>query len=190
MAIFVLTTGALIVARSVSLTRHNVGISREEFEATNLAREGLELIYALRDSERGELQAAGDYSKGPWEKICENAEYTIEPPSGGDGLPAIGNVSDKVLKRNSEGVWQHYDGEETPYSRVIKVDCVNAGVGDADYNPFLKQYYVDVTSEVSWRSRDMDRIVDVKTRLFDWRTEEAQAPEPPEEDDADEELIP
>lgn len=184
-ATFVLLTGVLVAMRVIALTRHTVGISREEFEATNLAREGLELVYAQRDYSRGQVEAGlvDNSAEDIWSGICTGpgtSTFLIEPPSSDGSGPGI--LSDQPARRplryGAEGILRHTNsGEKTIYSRVIEADCSHAFSNDsAEYNPFHRQYYVDVTSTVTWSSRGQNKTVDIKARIFDWRTRQ-QSPE-------------
>ncbi len=156
------STGILIVqlmTRAQAIT----DVGREQFIATNLSREGLELVRQIRDSNW--FNSPDDHSTWLARGLCEdssddNRQFTVDSDiiiTGND----VGDIADAQLYRDeTSGIWSHDSTKTvTPYSREISVDCA------ANENDFA---FVQVTSKVSWSSRNKEHEVVIKEKLYNW----------------------
>jgi len=177
----ILTTGVLATAQLMARTENTVGLSRERLVAINLAREGLELVQARRDTNWGELvnpnpdpiQNVTSWVSSicPEEVGARGPDYTftiesieVSPPPDQDHTLAITPGGDQTLSVAADGMFNHRGvGEETIYSREIIADCslANDDQGDGVES-------VDVSARVEWTRRGIPREVVINTRLFDW----------------------
>jgi Tfp pilus assembly protein PilV len=162
-ATFILAAGAIAVSRLTGSAERFTGVGREITIATNLSREGLELIRAVRDTNWFSDETAdhwldrGICSGNGQDSSEKNRQLTIEPDTVrlGDTL----GLGDTQLYINSNGAFTHKGGSKTLYKRVVSVDC-----STKDDEP----QFVTVTSSVTWNSRNLDREVVLKERLYNW----------------------
>lgn len=163
----------------VARTTREVGRSRENFTATNLAREGLELVQFIRDSN---MQLC---TPGNTNAVCSaNPAWTGNVLGGdtlcdGDGENQLivdrhnaipGGV--RVQKIAAPGVdqlflaagnhYQHHAGAATTpsYSRRITVDCSRQAAANNEH--------IVVISAVTWANRGEDHTIELRSHLYNW----------------------
>lgn len=159
-----LITTTQLLARS----EKNVGLSREEFIATNLAREGLELVQYVRDTNWLTTATPGvDWSGQPMPLCSDDADRTItvepDPAPGSLGV-TIGATSPLATQLFfASGRYTHDTAVDTPtpFSREITIVCGERNAPDDEH--------LTITSRVTWTSRGQRRAVELTTRLYNWR---------------------
>lgn len=155
-AVSILVVISLGVIQLLVRSKQVADTGREKFVATNLAREGLELVRALRDT-----NWFTDDDRSHWiaDSMCSTFTYDVEQfQAGGD----VGDEFSSVLFIHPDGSWSHAagpDGVATPYSRELEVDCSQRESGPAQ---------VVVTSRVSWEGRGGTQEVVLKDKLYNW----------------------
>jgi len=182
-ALSVLSVGILSTAQLMARTENTVGVSRERLVAINLAREGVELVQARRDANWGELinpNPNPDENVDSWvEFLCPEDlvaragpyMFTIEsqqvspPPDEEYILTIIPDGDTRLRVMPGTGVFTHQAGvgEDSIYSREVRVDCVQANDEQTD-----GQEYIDVSVVVRWNTREANHDVTLNTRLVDW----------------------
>lgn len=173
-ALFILVSGVVVVAQLVARTRHVVGLSREQFVATGLAREGLELIQAKRDNNwlAREDAARTGVGSGPasWmDELCLPGEtlvtHVIDREASG-GLVIMDSTA-APLYITPAGRYTHLSSGATlsAYARVVEIDCTQFESLDRVTVPAV----VTVTSRVTWIQGGKARQVALTDKLYDWR---------------------
>ncbi|MEX1997889.1 MAG: hypothetical protein WEA04_04435 [Candidatus Andersenbacteria bacterium] len=159
-ATFLLVGGSLAIVQLVSRTQNIVGIAQERFIAANLAREGLELVQAYRDTNW--------FSGEAWTKdICDEAsssdyQFTIDhDPVTTLFITANPSLAQQRLRITDTNLWTHHPSAATltPYSRLISVDCTAQ-----NSTPPL----ITISAKVTWQSRGLTREAEVKEVLYNW----------------------
>lgn len=171
-AITLLVASIIAIANLYVRTTRVASASRERFIATNLAREGLELVQMQRDTNWLQIRAGTPNIE--WtSKICDNSfasdrAVTVDFDSTIDLEVQFNEAgTDDKLYRVADGHWRHYtpSGEATRFDRVITVDCSQREAATANAaTPSL----ITVTATVSWQERTQVQNVSLKTRLYDW----------------------
>lgn len=162
----VLAISIVAITRLMAQTEHNVGSSRERFVAVNLAREGIELMRAKRDTN---WLSGTDWTAD----ICNDSfaadrQLTIEAdPILGVFINDGAQLDDQQLNLDADGRYTHQSGAPTPYRRVLTVDCSQHEVDNEAEEPAV----IDLISAVAWSSRDQDRTASIRTRLYNWHRE-------------------
>lgn len=194
-AIFVIIMGvAAILALSIStIIAGQESISR--VEASNLAREGVEVARSIRDSnwlkiEAGELTAS-NWDDGLYEIIGSNYDAVAEfypeddpdtPLFDGDGGNWKLDYSDtdytlyRLSSGDYQGVYVHAgygEGDASAYSRRIYTypicdDHVAVDIGSSCDSPSDK-IGIKVQSIVEWQERGRTHSVTVEENLYNWK---------------------
>lgn len=183
-AAFILVSGSLAIAQLVARTQHTAGLALEKFIAASLAREGLELVQSQRDTNWFTHDAATTGDCATNVAPDRRDECWVENLCGSDGRSTDANHQIAIDRDQSAGItiihqpttqqqrlfvgtdtlWSHVAaGQGTGYQRVVSLDCSTA----QSTPPSLL-----VTSRVQWQSREQDRDVVVRERLYNWRTEQ------------------
>lgn len=166
-ALALLATTAVAISRLIVIGPTGGRVSRDNFVATQLAREGLELIRAQRDTNWF------DSAKPSWTKgLCDtgaspetlrfdSAMALGEPMGTPEPVDPITNPALIKLYRNVDGQFVHnpVDSTDTIYSRLITIGCVAR-----DSNPG----FIEVTSTITWPRRGASHNVELKEKLFNW----------------------
>lgn len=157
-AVLLLTTGIVLFGRVATSRNLGAELGRKTLIATALAREGLELTRAVRDTNW--LARDGR----PWTHgLCETdqpSDFTIDAYAVRNNLPpVVGGTG--TLWRTERGEWRHEPGAnaETGFSRVLQVECATATQDPA---------FVTVTARVTWEHQSQPREVTLKEKLFNW----------------------
>jgi Tfp pilus assembly protein PilV len=176
---------ALVLIATFNLmarTTRESGRSREIFTATNLAREGLELVQQVRDTNmlrcpKGTVdpKCTPDFK---WTdnfygvvKLCadDSANRRLFVDRIDTDVIASGVLVQELSSSASASLFLNGDryqhaptATSTPYSRRIEIDCTNhnqQAIGDE---------HIIVTSIVTWSSRNDDHEVRLSNQLYHW----------------------
>jgi len=154
-ALFFLITITFAVIQLVTRASQVAQRAQEGFVAANIAREGVELIRARRDT-----QWFTDADRSNWipSQMCDSP-FTFDAISLRNRYGVtVGGAGDLYIASNGE--WSHTPSDTTtPYKRVLEVDC-----SEKDGDPG----FVTTTSRVTWVSRGESREVVLKEKLYNW----------------------
>lgn len=170
-AAIIIVMGTLATTRLLGTTERFAGLGRENFIAINSAREGLELVRAMRDT-----NWFTNEDRTFWldHGICRTdtttfsdtkRQFTVDPSVvRNNDTVTLGDIRLYVNATNNE--WTHTASDKlTPFSRIITVDCSQAEAEVAR---------VTVESKVTWTSRGQEREVSVKEVFFNWLPEQVK----------------
>ena len=158
-ALGILTVGLFGVFTLVlgNFTSERAGMMR--LQAMNLAREGIETVKNIRDSN----WLADD--KGTWEGIPVNDEAILVYTP--DGTKTLNTITDDLAlyinKDNGlylQGSDVGQDAKKTPFSRVITL---------SDIPPAGAKIGVKINSKVKWFEGGREHEVNLVEELYDWR---------------------
>lgn len=129
--------------------------AQDKFIAASLAREGLELVRAVRDT-----TWFTDADRSHWIQGAMCGDFTYDAARLRQQQP-FGTSADSRLYIQSDGQWTHQPNTsgETSFQRVMSVDC-----SEKDNTPPR----VTVSSRVGWDYRGQQREVVLKERLYNW----------------------
>ena len=170
----VFALGVLLIAVSGVLALTASGIigqkeSESQIIANNLAREGIEVVRHLRDSNW--LADIG------WDFGFNEGRVAIADFSRTENRwQLIFDFSDDSLYTSFDGLYSHDEtGRKTPFSRCLIIDsiCQDKAFG-AEAIKFScaadeRKIGVKVASEVSWSERGRTRQVTIEDLLYDWK---------------------
>lgn len=169
-AIGIITTGLISV---ITLVVSNLTTQREaafRYQAMNFAREGVELIRNIRDSN--------------WLSGQEDVWFSLVE---GEVIPVFTSGSAEVAFESAEtsstAIFQCEDGSYvqgsasctglTPFSRMITLDILDCGEETVacDGLPDDRQTRIAmrVAARVEWIDRERSRRVELSQLLYDWR---------------------
>lgn len=154
LAAFLLTATAVATSQLVARTQRASGSSREALTAIMLAREGLELVRALRDTNWFlSLSDNRQWTQG----LCDQEEFTLDARAVRN-LDGSGDSEKAQLYIADNGEWTHEESEKaTAFRRSLSIDCSDQGIS------------LLVTSRVTWPSGGKgERTWIVSERLYDW----------------------
>lgn len=162
-AVIVLATVVVVASRLTARTQQAGRLSREDFAAATIAREGLELVRAVRDTNwflaRSDNRhwTHGLCTNPDTGEIFAERQFTLDAATV-RRLDPVGDSQASLLSIADNGEWTHHTaGTPTPYKRVLTVDCRDRDVG------------LIVTSTVSWLSNaGVERTLTLRERLYDW----------------------
>lgn len=157
----ILASGIAAALLLVGRTIHIASVGREESQALNLAREGIELVEAVRDNNWFGSSAV------TWtETLCEEDEsfptdHQLIIDTDDDGTIQIDIGGNPQLFVTNNGRLTHQSAGYTPsaYSRQIIIDCSQRGSDPA---------FITVTSRVTWDRAGQLRTLDIRSRLYNW----------------------
>lgn len=170
-AAFIIVMVVMASSRLFGSAQKAATISREKFIALNVAREGLELVHAMRDNN---WFTNTDRSFWLDHGLCvdnaDNHQIFIEPKTVRNNDTATNDGSSNLYINHDTKQWTHEsaNGEQTPYSRQISIDCSTKDGVPADNKPA----FVTVTSTVTWQSANQDKSVVLKEQLYNWLPEQ------------------
>ncbi len=164
-ALTLAVVAAAAVTQILARAERVVDVGRERFVAVNLAREGLELVRAVRDTN---WFASGDKSQWLANGLCEQTgtsfldadrRFTIDPTLVRN-LAGVGEAQEAALYIQPNDEWSHQpSGSPTAYERVISIDCSTKADNPA---------FVSVAATVTWKNRGQERQVIIKEKLYNW----------------------
>lgn len=151
------------IAQLMTRAEQVVQIARSEFIATNLAREGLELVRSVRDT-----NWFTDDNRAHWidDRMCGQFTYDANDARHHHSPGGIDKAQLFIHGSNQE--WRHSgsSSEITLFSRILEVDCTEKDNDPAD--PNANPAFVLVTSRVFWEERGQEREVVLKEKLYNW----------------------
>jgi prepilin-type N-terminal cleavage/methylation domain-containing protein len=185
---------------AMGLAFSNYNNSRDNLDkiiAVNLAREGIELIKNVRDSnwlkaEANELTCGGFCSWNSGFNFTNNYVYIdyddLDPRSSSDCHSAVSSSAcavlcvDCILYKDTLGYYNHDNQiSGTKYNRVIKLEeiCVNEAGSDPENNEYKRdisigcdsghtQIGLEVASYVEWEDNGT-KNVEIAERIYNWR---------------------
>lgn len=166
-AAMMVSTGS-IAAASLVVRADQVAVqAQERFVAVQIAREGLELVRARRDSNW--FGRAGDAARTWMDGLCEQPVFMLDANMVRTGETVIevdpastaaGRLYLIPVTAGRGGEWTHQaevPAKPTQYERIISLDCARKDEG-----------VVQVTSLVRWAGRPGQPRVILKEELYDW----------------------
>lgn len=177
--IFALGILLFVVAAVLGLATSNIASqdqTQRRFIATNLARESIEVVRSLRDSN----WLAGEQ----WDTNIVESSVAV-PVFELNGSEWTGNWhldfsssnidDDQAVVYLSNGIYNHSAiGEQTEYRRIITLRNICSDGGPTDEIVSLDESCqfrngVEVTATVAWRERERERIIELRELLYGWK---------------------
>jgi len=153
------------------------GQSAERVIATNLAREGVELVFAIRNSNWLDPAQTWPYGLGNGDYIASynDASLTLQGPAGTIQIAGCNNCK---LYLTGDDVYTHTPGGNTVYRRLITINDGHdlddpiyggpgIGTGNCSGNCEKK-----IISTVYWTERGREHTISTEARITDWRSQE------------------
>lgn len=139
-----------MITRAVSLNR----VVSQQYVATYLAAEGLELVKNITDSNRLVCSTAWNEGASP--------DGTYELTYTDDTLMRRVSMPTNKLRINTNGFYQYESGEPTPFRRAVTIETIN---DDKE---------IRVTAWVTWEGRGGSKSdVKLEDHFFKWRPDPA-----------------
>jgi prepilin-type N-terminal cleavage/methylation domain-containing protein len=172
--LFIAVVASAYMAKTITSTNKVVAAGRDNFIATNIAHEGIELTRAMRDNTWFLYSTPADRSKWMSESgICgdvadtANHPYTIDPEvvqkfANNKDNKVLSNNSQTLYIKNTNKLWVHdpSGAKVTPYKRLMEADCSHMSEVPA---------YVTISSRVTWFGKNGEiRSVYIKEQLYNW----------------------
>lgn len=155
--ILAITVIGLVITAAAQLTQSslNVGrISTHELVAYHLAEEGLEVMRAQRDTNWLKNYA--------WNRGLEQGTYTIQT----NEAAGFNEAPWKVIKVGG------IDAPETvlsPTERYTRLVTLSYSEEVSTEDPTIKWEVMHVSSKVSWKEREREKVVTLSMDLTDWK---------------------
>jgi Tfp pilus assembly protein PilV len=165
-ALFILSTASLSTAGLISRNKNFSGLAREQFIATGLAREGLELVHAQRDTNWFLADQTDHWMAELCGESFETSRQILVDHDQVESVFITDNTANSQLFITADNHYTHIQstGQPSSYSRLITIDCSQRDVADH----VTEDSFVIVDATVTWTSRGQDRTVSLKTKLYDW----------------------
>lgn len=153
-ALGVLTVGFLGM---VSLLSKAIALNRtisENYQATYLATEGVEIMKNLLDAN---LLQSRSWNAGFGANETYEVQYDSSWAAGKEPVRILNNNDLRKIKMNSDGFFNYSEGATTPFARRIVVQLIGS-------------YEVQVNSIVSWTSRGGGEFeTNIEDHFYNWR---------------------
>jgi len=182
-AIGVLLTGVISGLTLTSFTLNSSVASEGRLKAANFAREGIEVIRQIRDSNwlAGNLWFSGILQDPDAHyRLIVNFDPASNMWTGEDQAANIENcVACQLYYQPTSGVFSHdAGGELTSYKRLITINqiCWQSEIDDeailldgqsCTANTILVGY--QLTSQVTWTDNNQEHELKIVDRIYDWR---------------------
>lgn len=143
-----------VVIGSITMGIYTTRLGRSsdnKIVALNLAREGIEYVRNLRDSNWLNDRA---WDEGIEAKTYILSQYLNDSDKWISEFTELTAGVSKNLKINSDGIYNHESGEETNFSRSITI---------------TKGSDIGVVSKVEWLENGRPRDFILEENLYDWR---------------------
>ena len=152
MAVGIITMALVAILSLGAKSIYSSTQDKEEIVASNLAREGMEIVRAVRDSNwlDPSKNAFDGLGNGDW-IISYNDTGAITQADSADI-----NTCNNCKLYFTNGLYQHTAGVATPYKRLVKISSLATGEKK-------------VVSKVSWTIKGRARSFNLETYLTDWR---------------------
>ncbi len=167
-AVLVFATMLLAILGLMGRTIREVGRSRENFIATNLAREGLELVQFVRDTNM--LRATEWTGNAFGDPLCDgDGQRELIVDRQNDIIRVLALPAGQAGKSGPENTQLYMDGSNyqhdatntvVPYHRQIVIDCSTRAAANDEH--------IQVESKVNWESRGGQHTVVLRTNLYHW----------------------
>lgn len=173
-AIGVITTG---LVSALGLTVANLATTQTSamrIVAANLAREGIEVVRNIRDNN---WLTKKDY----WDEglKCDDHTGAVEPDAAAINCEPNSWADEGIkLRRTPDGFFNHKDGEETGYQRLITLDdicadatqqnCGDDRICEAGEESCKEKIGIRVRSQVQWLERGSLHSLTAEERLYNW----------------------
>ncbi len=153
-ALGVLTIGFLGM---VSLLSKAVALNRtisENYQATYLATEGVEIMKNLLDAN---LLQSQSWNSGFGTNKTYEVDFDSSWASGKEPKEILNNSDLRKIKMDANGFFNYTDGSVTPFTRKIEVELIGS-------------YEIRVNSIVSWISRGGGNFeTNIEDHFYNWR---------------------
>ena len=157
---------AIVAILSVGLTDVILGgQSGERVIAINLAREGIEVIYAIRNSNRLDPDQSWPYglSNGDWRINYSTTNLTGNEAAFSGGGSTIEDCTNCYLCQQENDTYVTCEQQEIFY-RMVTISAGDVLGGNCPID-CEKQ----IVSTIYWQERGRPHTVSLETRLTDWR---------------------
>ncbi|KKP90753.1 MAG: hypothetical protein UR94_C0023G0003 [Parcubacteria group bacterium GW2011_GWA2_36_10] len=183
------------VMAAFTLSTANLNTAKANYSrvlAANLAREGLEAVRNIRDTNWLKIQANADCGATlcTWDNNLDQGTSTISYDSG-DDLGTLINTSDisacfadkscilKIKNDTGYNIYTHSGGDETNIARLIILKAICRDSDDtlaiqnsSDENcgaTFEEKVGLQVTSQVYWQDFNKSHTLEAVEELYNWR---------------------
>ena len=159
---------AIVAILSIGTAQTTLGgQSAERVIATNLAREGIEVIYAMVNSNRLDPDQSWPYGLTPNDKyILDYDDTSLSTPATFSGDETIANCTNCSLCRHANDYYYHTGScaDQTVYRRIVEISAGGDLGGVCGANCEKK-----IVSTIYWLERGRSHTINLETRLTDWR---------------------
>src|SRR3989344_2728791 len=151
-SIFILILGLVPIFMSITVTNNLAIIIKNDLIASNLAREGIEVVRSIRDANwfNGLLFDANLADCG--QSICD----WVVPWDSAAPIPLGANPPLKI--DSTTGLYNYSTGSNSLFTRKISISRV--GTCNCE---------IKILSQVSWPERKDTKVITVESHLFNWR---------------------
>ncbi|MBI4094336.1 MAG: prepilin-type N-terminal cleavage/methylation domain-containing protein [Candidatus Liptonbacteria bacterium] len=169
-ALSVLTVGLLALFSLLSRSLSTLRIVRDNYTATYLASEGVEVLKNLVDAGvldmlRGEsARWDRDVPEGYYEVSYDSMAFGAQIADVGNGPEAALQGAQPLTFDPSTGFYGYGGGDPTPFRRVVRVEKV-----DADpQTPEREIQEIAVNAFVAWETRGASFTINAEGHFFNW----------------------
>jgi len=162
---------AIVAILSVGLTSMILGgQSSERVLATNLAREGIEVVYAIVSSNRLDPNQSWPYGMTVDDiYVIDYNDTALDTAATFDNGGTIDNCTNCYLCRQASDLYTHTDClSHQVFRRIVTVspgdDLDDEGVGNCDDNCEKK-----LVATIYWIERGREHTLSLEAHLTDWR---------------------
>lgn len=167
----IIAVGTIATARLMAQSQHFSLSGRDTFIASNLTREGLELVRAVRDTNwflaRGDGRhwTTGLCDPGSDSSFTGQREFTLDATQA-RRLEPVGDIAHADLFLTDAGEWTHRPtSQKTRFRRRVSVDCQ---FKNGNPNHAKNTESITVTATVAWQQDEKDRSLVIKEILYNW----------------------
>lgn len=167
-AAFIVSVTVVSVVQLMTRQEPLIELTRERLIGTNIAREGLELVRAVRDTnwfadpDRTRWLESGICDDGAVSYSDTDRRFTLDATMVQTGS-GVGDVDQPRLYIQGNNLWTHDDADPSAqyskFDRILSVDC-----STKDSSP----PFVTVSSFVSWVGRSGPETLVLKEKLYNW----------------------
>lgn len=152
-AISILIIGILSGFILVTKALYNATVIQDRLTASFLAQEGIELVRNIRDTNFIRSLNESDIN---WRRNLEDGCYIVEAYEEKITLTKSPCDSRKLfLYDENLGLYNYQKGEQTPFSREIKIEKISADE-------------IRVISYLKWKTKNTDFDLEVEDHLYNW----------------------
>lgn len=166
-AISIVSVGVIAILAVGLMLLSLGGQSAERIISTNLAREGIEIMMAIRNSERLDPNETWPYSLE--DGLYAVNFYSTSPGSDLTGSCSVENISSCNSARlclqtsgDYERSYTHSCSQDEVFRRLVKIEAGDSIGGCSDCEK-------KITSVVYWQERGRTHTITLEARVSDWR---------------------